>query len=158
MASHQQLFTLSDDYRRENLLKLKRHFHEVLLDQLPVLKDLQHVLDEMAMGIDAAATDQHKSSRLILEQVLAPANTGVLSCNHNVLICSHFSPWALSLVLYKLINTLHRCIGTIEPLSVVTHCPDLAVHAIVSGNETYVCLAIIVLQQSLTASALNDHC
>eukprot|EP00877_Chromochloris_zofingiensis_P004789 jgi/Chrzof1/14310/Cz08g32160.t1 len=58
-----------DDYRRENLLKLKRHFHEVLLDQLPVLKDLQHVLDEMAMGIDAAATDQHKSSRLILEQV-----------------------------------------------------------------------------------------
>jgi hypothetical protein len=30
-----------DEWRRERLLGLKRHLHELLLDQLPVLRDLQ---------------------------------------------------------------------------------------------------------------------
>ena len=57
-----------DDYRKEKLLGLKRYMNEVLFDQLPVLKDLQRVLDEVALNIapDAAA---QKASSLILEQV-----------------------------------------------------------------------------------------
>jgi hypothetical protein len=58
-----------DDYRRNALLRLKRNLHEVLLDQLPVLREMQRVLDELALGVDRAAPEQVKSSRLILEQV-----------------------------------------------------------------------------------------
>ena len=58
-----------DEYRRNALLRLKRHLHEVLLDQLPVLREMQRVLDELALGVDRAAPEQVKSSRLILEQV-----------------------------------------------------------------------------------------
>ncbi|GAB4819300.1 hypothetical protein N2152v2_006346 [Parachlorella kessleri] len=39
--------------RCEALMKLKRHFSELLLDQLPVLKDLQRVIDELAFGVPA---------------------------------------------------------------------------------------------------------
>lgn len=35
-------------HRKERLLRLRRHLHEVLLDQLPLLRDLQRVLDEAA--------------------------------------------------------------------------------------------------------------
>lgn len=55
--------------RRGCLLKLQRHLHELLLDQLPVLRQLSRVLDEMALGINNAAAAAGAGSRLILEQV-----------------------------------------------------------------------------------------
>jgi hypothetical protein len=56
--------------RRGCLLKLQRHLHELLMDQLPVLRQLARVLDEMALGINnAAAAAGGAGSRLILEQV-----------------------------------------------------------------------------------------
>jgi hypothetical protein len=51
-----------DEYRREALQKLRRHMHEPLLDQLPVLKDLQRLLDEMAVGADSGAHDTRLGS------------------------------------------------------------------------------------------------
>jgi hypothetical protein len=54
------------------LLKLQRHLHELLMDQLPVLRQLARVLDEMALGVNsAAAAAGGAGSRLILEQVCA---------------------------------------------------------------------------------------
>ncbi|KAF6262535.1 hypothetical protein COO60DRAFT_1675619 [Scenedesmus sp. NREL 46B-D3] len=61
-----------DRYRRGCLVKLQRHLHELLMDQLPVLRQLARLLDEMALGINnaaAAAAAGGASSRLILEQV-----------------------------------------------------------------------------------------
>lgn len=61
--------------RKGCIIRLQRHLHELLLDQLPVLRQLSRVLDEMSLGIDnaaaaAAATGNGASaSRLILEQV-----------------------------------------------------------------------------------------
>ncbi|GFR49693.1 hypothetical protein Agub_g11843 [Astrephomene gubernaculifera] len=59
-----------DEYRRERILGLKRHLNEIMFDQLPVLKDLQRVLDELALGV---LPDQSSSGRLgsslILEAV-----------------------------------------------------------------------------------------
>ena len=74
-----------DEYRRDALQQLRRHLHEVLLDQLPVLKSLQRLLDEMALvGADSGphaermfGSDQGaggrggRAARLILEQVPA---------------------------------------------------------------------------------------
>lgn len=56
-----------DGYRRDVVLKLKKHMHEVLFDQLPVLKDLQRALEEMVLAYNPAASES--KSRLILEQV-----------------------------------------------------------------------------------------
>lgn len=77
-----------DEYRREVLQRLRRHLNELLLDQLPCLKDLQRLLDEMSVGADTAphgaeqwfsgrGSDQGtargggsgRAARLILEQV-----------------------------------------------------------------------------------------
>jgi hypothetical protein len=58
--------------RKSCLLKLQRHLHELLMDQLPVLRQLARVLDEMALGVNsAAAAAGGAGSRLILEQVRA---------------------------------------------------------------------------------------
>ncbi|EIE27455.1 hypothetical protein COCSUDRAFT_55461 [Coccomyxa subellipsoidea C-169] len=51
----------------ESLQRLRRHMNEVLLDQLPVLADLQRVLDELAMGCSGLPHNAHSS--LIIEQV-----------------------------------------------------------------------------------------
>jgi hypothetical protein len=51
-----------DEYRREALQRLRRRMHEPLLDQLPCLKGLQRLLDEMAVGADAAARDTRLGS------------------------------------------------------------------------------------------------
>ncbi|KAG2424422.1 hypothetical protein HXX76_014475 [Chlamydomonas incerta] len=57
-----------DEFRRERLLGLKRHLNELMFDQLPVLKDLQRALDELALGV---MPDQAGGGRaaLILEAV-----------------------------------------------------------------------------------------
>lgn len=51
----------------ESLQRVRRHMNEVLLDQLPVLADLQRVLDELAMGCSGLPHNAHAS--LIIEQV-----------------------------------------------------------------------------------------
>ncbi|KAF8056136.1 Zmynd10 [Scenedesmus sp. PABB004] len=58
-----------DEFRRGALLRLQRHLHELLLDQLPVLRQLASVLDELALGVAPAAADGGGGGRLILEQV-----------------------------------------------------------------------------------------
>lgn len=60
--------------RKGCILRLQRHLHELLLDQLPVLRQLARVLDELSLGVDnaaaaAAAGNAASASRLILEQV-----------------------------------------------------------------------------------------
>lgn len=60
--------------RKGCILRLQRHFNELLIDQLPVLRQLARVLDEMSLGIDGAAASGPAgggaaASRLILEQV-----------------------------------------------------------------------------------------
>ena len=57
-----------DDSRRRSLEKLKRHFNEVLFDQLPVLLELQRSVDEVLLMVTPSAADV-TSGRLILEQV-----------------------------------------------------------------------------------------
>ena len=56
------------DYRKDAILRLKRHMNEILFDQLPILKDLQRVLDEISLGLGAEDAEAQRS-RLILEQV-----------------------------------------------------------------------------------------
>lgn len=67
-----------DGFRRDALLRLRpRLGNELLQDQLPVLRDLARVLDELALGVgDGAASSS--SSRLILEQVKTLGVTGVM--------------------------------------------------------------------------------
>lgn len=62
--------------RRGCILRLQRHLHELLLDQLPVLRQLARVLDEMTLGLNGAAAAAGGSaagfaaaSRLVIEQV-----------------------------------------------------------------------------------------
>ncbi|KAL4856193.1 Zinc finger MYND domain-containing protein 10 [Chlorella vulgaris] len=57
------------DARCEGLLRLKRHFNEVLLDQLPPLRNLQRVIDELAFGVNNSQQSAATPSRLIVEQV-----------------------------------------------------------------------------------------
>ena len=59
-----------DDHRKGVMERLKRHFNDVLFDQLPVLKDLQRVLDEISLSV-APASHEVTQGRLILEQVQA---------------------------------------------------------------------------------------
>jgi hypothetical protein len=63
-----------DEFRRAALQRLRPHLHDTLLDQLPPLKALHRLLDEMAVGSDTRWGDQGgdctaRSARLILEQV-----------------------------------------------------------------------------------------
>ncbi|PSC69454.1 Zinc finger MYND domain-containing 10 isoform B [Micractinium conductrix] len=55
--------------RCEALLRMKRHFNELLLDQLPVLRNLQRVIDELAFGVNTAQGVGSAPTRLIVEQV-----------------------------------------------------------------------------------------
>ena len=57
-----------DDYRKGVVAGLKRHFNEVLMDQLPVLSDVQRCVDELIL-MATPTSDQIKEARLILEQV-----------------------------------------------------------------------------------------
>eukprot|EP01018_Ginkgo_biloba_P008943 Gb_32956 [translate_table: standard] len=48
--------------------KLRKHLNELLIEQLPVLKDLLWVLEELALRVPPNLSN-NKTSRLILEQV-----------------------------------------------------------------------------------------
>jgi hypothetical protein len=83
--------------RKGCIIRLQRHLHELLLDQLPVLRQLARVLDEMSLGIDnaaaaAAAGNGASASRLILEQVCLRCCFGrsetVAKCAAECAICA----------------------------------------------------------------------
>ena len=57
-----------DDHRKNTMNRLKRFFNDILLDQLPVLKDLQRVTDEILLQV-APPAHEVTQGRLILEQV-----------------------------------------------------------------------------------------
>lgn len=76
----------------ERLLCIRRHMNEVLLDQLPVLADLQRVLDELAMGCAGLPHNSHTS--LIIEQVLC------LLCMTVCVLCS--SPYDILVLMQGL--------------------------------------------------------
>lgn len=57
-----------DEYRKKTVLRVRRHMNDILLDQLPILKDLQRVLDELTMGV-SSQQDESQTTRLIIEQV-----------------------------------------------------------------------------------------
>ena len=58
-----------DEYRKEAVLHVRRFLNDILLDQLPILRDLQRVLDELTMGV-SSQPDESQTTRLIIEQVL----------------------------------------------------------------------------------------
>ena len=58
-----------DDYRKEAVLRVRRYMNDILLDQLPILRDLQRVFDELIMGV-SSQPDESQTTRLIIEQVL----------------------------------------------------------------------------------------
>ena len=55
------------DSRKRSMEKLKRHFNDVLFDQLPVLQDLQRAVDEVLLMVTPSA-HEITAGRLILEQ------------------------------------------------------------------------------------------
>ena len=58
-----------DEYRKEAVLRVRRYLNDILLDQLPILRDSQRVLDELTMGV-SSQPDESQTTRLIIEQVL----------------------------------------------------------------------------------------
>jgi hypothetical protein len=56
------------DSRKRSMERLKRHFNDVLFDQLPVLQDLQRAVDEVLLMVTPSAHEV-TAGRLILEQV-----------------------------------------------------------------------------------------
>ena len=60
-----------DGYRKETLMKIKRHFNEVMFDQLPPLKDLQRAIEEISLGAQAQQKTNEPQYRggIILEVV-----------------------------------------------------------------------------------------
>lgn len=57
-----------DDTRKDTLFRLKRFMNDLLLDQLPVLRDLQRVFDELALNYQPNL-EGYASSGLVIEQV-----------------------------------------------------------------------------------------
>lgn len=95
-----------DDYRKEAVLRVRRYMNEILLDQLPVLKDLQRVLDELTIGV-SSQPDESQTGRLIIEQV--PFRSVVLPLTLQ-----------LPLITFRLVDPIHsacrfalKCIYTV---------------------------------------------
>jgi len=57
-----------DDFRRETVTRLQRHFNEVLFDQIPMLQDLQRTVSEIVFMVTPPSAEMTQG-RLILEQV-----------------------------------------------------------------------------------------
>ncbi|KAJ1447044.1 hypothetical protein M885DRAFT_472257 [Pelagophyceae sp. CCMP2097] len=60
-----------DAYRKQSLLRARRFINDVLLDQLPLLADLQRFMDELAIVDTPEPTALAQSSHLLMEQVAA---------------------------------------------------------------------------------------
>eukprot|EP00898_Chlorokybus_atmophyticus_P008829 jgi/Chlat1/8948/Chrsp94S08253 len=84
-----------DDHRKDTVLKLRRHFNELLFDQLPVLKDLQRVIEELIL-MQTMPPGEVQAARLILEQVpvmrermLQGKDWGALAASHREVLLAH---------------------------------------------------------------------
>lgn len=75
-----------DEYRKEAVLRVRRHMNDILLDQLPILRDLQRVLDELTMGV-SSQPDDSQTTRLIIEQVLFEMSP--IAGLHFVYVCAY---------------------------------------------------------------------
>ncbi|KAI5074219.1 hypothetical protein GOP47_0010180 [Adiantum capillus-veneris] len=70
-----------DDFHKDQVLKLQKHLNELLVDQIPLLKDLQWALEEISLNVKPKDEDR-KLGSLILEQTRAsscpaPVSVGV---------------------------------------------------------------------------------
>ncbi|XP_024390858.1 uncharacterized protein [Physcomitrium patens] len=57
-----------DDFRRSQVLKLRKYLNNLLVDQLPVLKDLKWAVEQLAIQVPQTGVES-ASGRLIIEQV-----------------------------------------------------------------------------------------
>jgi hypothetical protein len=71
--SHAKLGQHFEGARAERLLGVRERMTDILLDQVPILRDLRRVLDELAMGC-ARPLEGAVPTSLIIEQVRLPAN------------------------------------------------------------------------------------
>lgn len=58
-----------DNLKKETLSRIRRFLNDLLIDQLPVLKDLQRVVDEVALNYQPNF-DSYESGALVIEQVM----------------------------------------------------------------------------------------
>ena len=59
-----------DEFRKAQLVRLRRYIHEALMDQVPVLQEVARYLDELSMlGVPAAGVRTASSSGLLLQRV-----------------------------------------------------------------------------------------
>lgn len=56
-----------DDFRRSQVLKLRKYLNNLLVDQLPVLKDLKWAVEQLAIQVPQTGVES-ASGRLIIEQ------------------------------------------------------------------------------------------
>ena len=57
-----------DDFRKQNLMRLRHFLNDILLDQLPVLTDMRRMLDELALNCQPNLEGYSKGN-LVIEQV-----------------------------------------------------------------------------------------
>lgn len=60
-----------DEFRKAQLMRLRKYIHEALMDQLPVLQEVARYLDELSiLGVPAIGGGVHRpSSKLLLQRV-----------------------------------------------------------------------------------------
>lgn len=118
-------------------MRLQRHLHELLLDQLPVLRQLARVLDEMSLGVDSAAAAGNggaAASRLILEQVCACMHFGaapstpwhlLMSTKHAFKVQAAAGAGQVVSCLRNAQNSRHSCTPIIDLVCAVAQVPVL---------------------------------
>lgn len=57
-----------DGFRKDTVCKIRRFLNDLLIDQLPVLKDLQRVVDEISLNY-TPNFNEFESGTLVIEQV-----------------------------------------------------------------------------------------
>lgn len=62
-------------YKKEHILRAKRHLNEVLVDQLPVLTQLQRAFEEMSFLQPPTGTEEKFKNTLVIEPVARIAST-----------------------------------------------------------------------------------
>lgn len=58
-----------DGFRKDTVCRIRRFLNDLLIDQLPVLKDLQRVVDEISLNYNANF-NEFESGTLVIEQVM----------------------------------------------------------------------------------------
>eukprot|EP00210_Caulerpa_lentillifera_P005031 g4805.t1 len=57
-----------DDYRRDKIIGVRKYFNEILVDQIPVLRDLERVIDVLTLGQNPHQC-HNSTGALLLEQI-----------------------------------------------------------------------------------------